>query len=484
MIADLLKRPHISLISLLLALLIMFTGCNGNKGEGDTDSSGESVAEQSLQNSGDSSMVAGNLSSGSSSTPLEATSSGEEIKDISNINNAPKDNIHILMWRKYTKTEEALIASYTKKTGIKIYTTVTTEKEYATKLVSLASGRNSPDIVCFSSGHFPGLVATSLQPLEDEIFSLQSECWHKPYMDAYKINGRYFGVAMNKSWSCENSSYITYYNPAVLRQCGITEMPYQLYTQGKWNWDRQTELAKKITTYKPNDYVGLALQSNDLFMCSAGEDFATYNGQSFTNKLKDVKDNSLLVKAWKTAAELNKSGVLSSWSLDAVKSGKVGIFSAATWGLCNESGWFDSVVGGYGALQAVPIAGPAGKTAYTPIKPMLWGVAKNAKNPEGAAYFLRFFLDVSNISLSATFYNRQFETVYQKVTAITAKKKIMIGVGITDYLKSGKYLELCNELVSSNISKVFNLLTEDNKELNISIEKANSDLAMLATAFE
>lgn len=388
--------------------------------------------------------------------------------------NAPKKEVHVLMWRKFHKSEQLLVDQYQKLTGVKVKVTISSEREYPTKLVSMVSGGQSPDVVMFQSNNFPGLVTKSLQPLNEKYFQLDSDCWNKTYMDAYKINGVYFGVAMPNSWSCEDCTYVTYYSPAILKKCGIKETPYQLYKKGQWNWETQNDIVRKVNAKK---LTGLSLQSTDMFMLSAGEDFTKYNGSKYTNRLDNVKGNSLLTKAWMEVAELQGDDCISGWDITNVQQGKVGLFTAISYGLYNEGDWFPTNFAKN--LEAVPVAGPKGKTAYTPVRPKVWGVPKKAKNPEGAAYFLRYFLDVSEFNQDSTFHNSQFKTVFKEITKSSAKKTIMHGSGVCDYVESGNYSKICNALAGTSPANITQQLNSKKGSVQTGIARANKDLARI-----
>ena len=109
-------------------------------------------------------------------------------------------------------------------------------------------------------------------------------------MNAYKANGKYFTVAIAGSYSVEDCLYTTYYNPQLLKGAGVTTMPYDLYKQGKWNWETQEDVLHKLVKAGT---LGMSLQSEDLFMLSAGVEFVDYNGTEFINNLSTVNSNSL-----------------------------------------------------------------------------------------------------------------------------------------------------------------------------------------------
>ena len=479
-----------SVLALLLALMMLFAACGPAEDVSSDDAANESEIssedttetpsdEVSSDTESEKEDSKDNSSKTSTSKPDNTTNTGKQAafnnaNDDTYIKNAPKGEVHVLMWRKFHKSEQLLVDQYEKLTGNKVKVTVTTESEYSTKLVSMVSGGNSPDVIMFQSNWFPGLVTKALQPLQNKYFQLDSDCWNKNYMDAYRINGVYFGVAMPQSWSCEDCTYVTYYSPQILKNCGVTTTPYQLYKDKKWNWKTQNEIATKV---KNKGFNGLSVQSFDLFMLSAGVDFAKYDGSKYTNQLGSVKGADLLTKAWMEAATLKQEEALTGWDLNNVQQGKVGLFTAISYGLYNEGNWFQTSFAKN--LEAVPVAGPEGGTSYTPVRPKCWGVPKKAKNPEGAAYFLRYFLDTSEFNFDSTFHNKQFGEVYKIITSTSAKKTVMHGSGVSDYVESGTYSKICNALVATSPSNINQQLNSKKGSVQTGIARANKDLARI-----
>ena len=485
-------KQFASVLALLLAVMMLFAACGPDEQTSEPTSSADdtqtsSVVSDESQPDDDVEESSSNTSNTQNNTSKQHTNNNtskpqaqtgkqdafNNANDATYLNTAPKGEVHVLMWRKFHKSEQLLVDQFKKLTGNNVKVTVTTESEYPTKLVSMVSGGNSPDVICFSAGNFPGLVTKSLQPLQNKYFQLDSDCWNKNYMDAYRINGVYFGVAQPQSWSCEDCTYVTYYSPQILKNCGITTTPFQLYKQGKWNWDKQAEIARAV---KKKGFQGLSMQSFDLYMLSAGVDFAKYDGSKYTNQLGSVKGTSLLTQAWMEAAELKQEEVLTGWDLTNVQQGKVGLFTAISYGLYNEGNWFQNNFAKN--LEAVPVAGPT-STTYTPVRPKVWGVPKKAKNPEGAAYFLRYFLDTSAFNFDSTFHNKQFGEVYKIITKTSAKKTVMHGWGVADYVESGTYSKICNALVATSPQNITNQLNSKKGSVQTGIARANKDLARI-----
>ena len=382
--------------------------------------------------------------------------------------------VHILMWRQYTQTEKSLVDSFYQKTGIKIRTTVTTEAEYATKLAALISGKDSPDVVCFNSEDFPAFVVNSLQPLKNSVFKLDDPIWYKPYMDNYSVNGKHFAVAINGAWITECTNYVTYYNPNAL--VGLAD-PYELYKQGRWNWSAAKEIATAVSQ-KGSNYMGMSLQSKDLYMLSAGLEFISYDGKQFTNNLDDGAQTKSITAAWNEVSTLVSDNLVKRWDPQGISNGTTGLFSAIAFGLYNEGGWFDNVTtkGGVEALKAVPVAGPDNGLRYVPSRPNVFGVAKGAKNPEATAYFLRYFLDPSNCDMDKTFYNDQFKEVFNIITNKTTRKQVLVTCGVMDYTTEGSYLEFCDELASAAPAQQTTIINKYQSRFATNIKRANNQL--------
>lgn len=387
-----------------------------------------------------------------------------------------KNEIKILIARKFTPTEQNLINEYKKITGVQITTVYTTETEFETKLISMIISGNPPDIVPFGMSNFPSVVTKCLQPLNKKTFDLSSNIWNTEFLNAYKVNGNVFGVAIARNWTCEEFNYVTYYNKEVLKKCGITTMPYQLYKQGKWNWEAQEDIARKL---KNNNTGGMNIHFNDLIMHTANEDFVEYNNTEFSNATDNITEASLLAKAWQYIGVMKRDLLLNDGGVELFNYGLSGLYSASAFGMYNESGWFDSTVYGYEKIEVVPMAGPKGKTAYTPVRPICWGVPKKADNKEGAAHFLKFFLNTKHINQSSTFYNKQFEEVFVQITDKYSKRSVMYASGLCDYIEKGRYNLICRRIIHPSFSNISNTVNEQKYHIDIAVERANKDIARI-----
>lgn len=386
-----------------------------------------------------------------------------------------KKGVRILMWREMHPTEEKMMEDFEKKTGCDVEVILTTEKDYLTKLVSLIGAGQSPDVVTVQSERFPGTIIRAMQPLNPTTFRLEDEIWNKQYMDCYKIGNYYFSVAIPGSWSCEDCVYVTYYQPTVLKNCGINTTPYELYKQGKWNWTTQYNMVTKVAG-AGKGYTGISMQSWDLFMLSAGLDFVDYKDSQFVNNMQTP--STMLTKSWQEVCKLNATNLAQTWNPTRVLQGKVGLFSAIAYGIYNEGSWgFDKIEGGSGSIECVPLAGPEGQKAYTPYRAKTWGTPKGSKNQEGAAYFLRYWLDPSNCDMLSTAINKQAYEVYKIITSKNHTKKQIVTSGVLDLMSPGSYKSLCDQLYSASSNNVTTALDSQKGTIANAVNRANKDLA-------
>ncbi len=316
--AILTSKRSVGILALLLAIIICFSACGGEVESSSTDGTGEdaatdtSVVSTASENKTED-KTEDNASTGSknqATASKNTTVVGKTVWDKDYLKSMPASvknkGVKLLLWRKLENSEQKMINDFTKKTGCKVDVITTTEAAYSTKLVSMITAKESPDVCVLMTTQFPSIASKSMQPLDDKIFRLKDDCWNKQYMDTYIINGKYYGVAMSGAWNCTDTVYMTYYQPSVLKSCGVTRMPYELWKEGKWNWEEQYQIASAVKK-AGKSYTGISYQSSDLFMLSAGVDFVTYNGKKFTNNLGSAKDDSVIVKAWKQVCRLSQS---------------------------------------------------------------------------------------------------------------------------------------------------------------------------------
>lgn len=485
-----------SLIALLLAALMLLSACGGT--ETSSTLSEDNSADSSQTESGLNETPTENNTDDASNTQSAVQNSSKQNNVAQNSNVQTQSNkttwdkdylstipasvkakeIHILMWRKYDEPEQKMVDEFQSKTGIKIRTTVTTEQEYSTKLISLISGGDAPDIAMISTDTFPGVVTKACSPLDPKVYRLDDAAWYKTYMDCFKVNGKYFSVAMNKSPSCEDTNHMLYYLKSTLKNCGITTTPWQLYKQGKWDWAAQSEIISKASA---KGITGLSMHSYDTYMQSTGNGFVKYDGKQFTNNMS----NPTVLKAWTEFTTVCSNSEVTSWDYKNIAAGKVALFASISYQGLRASKVFrnekgdPTVQGGIENIECVPIAGPTQSTAYTPVMAKSWANPKGSKNPEGAAFFLRYFLDIANIDYENIFHNNQIKEVYNTICSKNAKKHITYEKGVVSFTDKNLYTTIVTALKFSTPANIKQKLDSYNKTINAPIKQANTALSRI-----
>ncbi len=384
--------------------------------------------------------------------------------------------VDVLLWRDPQKVDTALVEAFEKKTGIKVnlISTPNNSAAYATKLASLISSGDAPDVVNLGASNFPAWAITSLEPIDPKTFRLDDKFWNKTIMDQYKINGNYYGVSTEGSWYCDDTSYVTYYYPEKLKGMGITTMPYDLYKAGKWNTDAVANIARKVHE-KGNTYFGVSIQTNTIsnpYMLAAGVDFVKYDGKEYTSNLS----NATVLKYQQMLAQWYQDGLVTGWDSTGLQNGTVGLFDAISYGLYVDSKWFPQL-SDPGVLDAVPIAGKA-----TPSNAKLWGVGKGAKNVEAGVFFIRFFIDPKSFdytsfgSMKGTFEDDQMYAVWQDITSSKKPHTENIAIGALTYYDSSAYGNLTSKLSTTTAANIKTVLDEYGATMKAACNKANKYL--------
>ena len=506
------KSRVLKILSLVLALMMVvcvFSACGKDSGEGSdepeilyVDENGNPIDPDSLNNdddtaSGDDATEstpggAGDASSKTQQTASRTTSGKtnsqtEVVKGKTKFEADPYSDIpeslkgttvEVLLWRTPEATDTALAEAFEKKTGIKVKYTFTPNNTaaYATKLATMVSSKESPDLVSMGSGSFPSFAISYLEPLDEEVFRLDDPFWNKSFMDCYKINGKYYCLAASGTWYCDDVNFVTYYNPAALKQNGIETTPYQIWKQNKsaWTIDKMVELARKFKS-KNDTYHGISYQSNTCpnpYLLSSGVDFVKYDGKkTFSSNISDTTVLSMSQKF----ADWYSEGLIEGWDSAGVGNGTVAFFDAIAYGMYKDANWFTIPTS---QIECVPVAG-----THTPANPKVWGIPKNAKNAQGAAYFLRFFLDSESFKLTSfgsfesTFATTQMHEVFMYMSAASTPKTINITRGVLDYYDTSAYNQFISKLNSTTSANIKTELDTYSRTIDAACNRANKKLS-------
>ena len=252
------KKNALKLLSVTVAFCMCLgtmAGCNKSNNSSDATMSdeflGEFYVEDSSNSDGTDSTGDGTAStSGSSSTGQNGSSS----IDVSKLKG---QTVQMLMWRELNVAEKKVLENFKKSTGINVRYTVVNQKDYMTKVAGEIASGSGLDICAIQSGGmsiltsdiypsaFPvGTIATMQPFFEATGQNPNDSIWAKSWMDPYKINGKYYGVAVAGGW--HTLSTVIYYNKDLFEENGI-KTPRELWKAGNWNWETFKAAALEIS---------------------------------------------------------------------------------------------------------------------------------------------------------------------------------------------------------------------------------------------
>jgi hypothetical protein len=106
-----------------------------------------------------------------------------------------------------------------------------------------------------------------------------------------------------------------------------------------------------------------------------------------------------------------------------------------------------------------------------------WGVALGAKNVEGAAFFLRYWLDPKNYDMTSIFLNADFANAFS--TFVSMKKNPLRSFGVMGMTNPGALETLSFELQKTSEDQINALLQQRKNIVQAAVDKANSALSGL-----
>ena len=447
----------------------------GNSNKNDSASTDDKTTSDSTQNNS-SADKSGNKTDGGKVTIDMAKLKGQTVT--------------MMMWRELNVSEKKVLENFQKATGFNVKYSVVNQKEYMTKVAAEIAGKSGLDICAIQSGgmsiltsdtypsSFPVGTYATMQPFFEVTGQDQNESvWAKSWMDPYKLNDKYYGVAIAGGW--HTLSTVVYYNVDLFEENGITT-PRELWKAGNWNWDTFMDAAKQISDID-DYYYGYAGRDSYAYMLSAGCDYVGYNGKKFTNTSEDAK----LKKAWEFSNEMMNSGAQfkpdgSSNFPQLFLEGKFGMYGEGSYCMLDIG-----MLGDYAynkkdvdfEIDAVPFPSPKGETATAIHRGNLFGIAKNAKNPVAAGVFLRFWLDPKNsLPFSKTAINNNMRDAFEWINAESTPKKAFLAGGVLGYQDAEKMGNLTYRLLTEPSSQITSTIAMFKSFINTSVDQANKVL--------
>lgn len=402
------KKVFKELLTVVLAVCVLLTLCScAKKGDSSESSTlddnnvlaGIGVDGQGISNGGDD----------ASNSTGKGSSSGSKSQSVSFPEKLKGTTVTFAVWGDENAKEYAKVAKYfTKLSKINVKYVTYDQEKYPSTIVEQNAAGKGPDIV-ICNFKFP-VIAEAVQPLP-AIFNLNDGFWDKRVTEALSVKGvNYFVNSYNSPFA--NSGQLVFYNKDIFSNNNI-KSPQDYVDEGNWTYET-LETCLRQANQKGFDGGAIFPQ---MIWNSTGSDLITYNPKDgkFTSGLSDPSKKSDIVYTLKYAARLFNEGIITQNPLGRFASGNMAIAVTGNFGM-KYNGWFKGMSPSSLGVVNLPATLNGKKANYSGGTQRAYGIGKNAKNIEGAYYFLRFFLDLDNYDDAGAkiFLNKNVERFYKE----------------------------------------------------------------------
>lgn len=363
-----------------------------------TTGTGTEKADGTTTAGGGSATAGTTASKDNVTTTTKGSSSASREYNMQDPNNPYKDmpaelkgtTVKFLMYWDPHPEDKAKFRAFEKTTGIKVKQVVS--PSVTEKLTTMIAAKDSPDVVRWDS--WP----TSTELLQDISVAKVNKSdpvWDQSIFKATTWKGKTYGI---NTYGEKAINYYIVYNEDMFLDNGI-KSPGEYWKNNEWNMETFEKACRDIGSLG-DDIYGYCCGTRYDFVWSAGlGGVVTYKDGQFVSNLT----NPAFVEAMRFVAQGCKDKImLYDWTpgSELFNAGKLGMILSSNYGLEKE-GFFKNAKF---TIDAVPLPEPKGQEKYNRIYGLdAFGVAQGAKNPEGAGYFMRYYLDPAYDGLDTLF---------------------------------------------------------------------------------
>ena len=396
------KKTAIRLLALMLALVMCFSlGACGDKNNGNNDDAyGDLGGDINFDGtvSGE-----GNVNADGSFGGEISQSSRQDV-----FKNIPKKlkgtTVTFAHWGDEGGAEYVKVAkAFTKATGINVKWQLYNQTTYEADIAKQIVAGKGPDIIILND-KIPQIYSVAMEL--PKIFNINDGFWDPRITEQTKFKGKSYFVNSYYSPYVPTAGIVVY-NKKIFNDNGLTS-PVDYINQGNWTWEtfKQCMLdADKI------GYYGGVLDPY-LMGLTMGTGFMSYDAK--TGKLSANKNNEAMLKSLKFYAECRAEGLVGNYLIAQYPAGNIAMLTTDAYAIKKNGYLKDMSASDFGAVR-MPDSFEGKPCNYGGVGLRAYGLAKNAKNPEGAYYFLRYFLDIDNCNKDANIFgNKEMQKFYSQ----------------------------------------------------------------------
>lgn len=477
------KISRLSAFILALLLIVTAAGCRKDEEEWSTYTSMIEVGGEEVPTGDEDSTASGNNASGGNNTSGGNTATGNkkpgtvvtgaDSKEMAYFQNVPAKldgtTVYFATWIDHNKNESAQVLSdFEDITGIKVKLTTIAQTDYISKLTSLVAAGEGPDVIVNNS-EWPRILPLC-KPLNETILDTTDSFWDQEVVKKYTVNGKpYLVNVLNGAWDLGGACVV--YNKRIFEDNGITT-PSLYYQEGRWTLDNFFKCAKELKAVVKEAGVGIEL---DTFLGVYANNMITYDpsSQSFKSNIDDPTYISTLTKLIE-ARDAGYANVTDDGNRYLFEGERMGMLFTGTYGL-RKTGHFDHMDQEDLEFVLVPRENSSAKQLYGNVGGRSYGICKGAKNADGAAYFLRYFLNMDFYDKDEIFKNEDCAALDKQIKANLNRSRMSVTdtvISITTG-SSGDIYKIFPDLKTCTASQVQAALKSGSNSLNSCINKAN-----------
>ena len=363
---------------------------------------------------------------------------------------------------------QQLAKAFTKATNINVKWQLYNQLSYESDILKQIAAGNGPDVIIIND-HLPQTYEIA-QPLPS-IFNIKDGFWNPTVSEHTKLNGKYYFV------NSYNSPYIVgsivVYNKRIFSQNGI-KSPLDYYKAGKGNWSYE-DLKKCMLDVKAKGFYGGIIDPTNIAAQLGG---SMFNYSAKTGKVTGSATDPKLLEAVRYYAECREENLCGNYFIANYPSGNIAIALTDPYAIKYNGYLKDMSPSDYGAVMP-PNYFKGKKLNYRSGSIRGYGIAKNASNPEGGYYFLRYFLDLDKYTENGIqifgnkemqkFYTETFLKVYASEKVYFRNLQGSLNLVSSDWLHSKVWQEARNVApgqVAVSMAKNKNIVNNAVKEAN------------------
>lgn len=370
---------------------------------------------------------------GSGKTPVQNAGNSDEQYFLDMPTELRGTTVKFATWIDHTATDTAdVLSGFEVETGMKVELVQVGQTEYISKLIGLIGSDQAPDVVVENDA-FPRTLGV-LMPLEIETTGLdvKDPFWDQEITKTFTIGKHCYLVnAANTTWTF--ASVMTYFDKTVLAENGIVT-PAELVEKNNWNIDSLWTLMEQIKTTCGFSRPGVGIEFDQWLDMHGGGQLAWDNEtDTFKNTIKEENTRKAIDYLMK-GKDAGLLRIVYNHNDDITK-GTLPVQIAGPYGLRKHPGWFWQMDADDLGFAYAPKVNASDENYPASAKLRAYGICKGSKNPKGAAYFLRYFLNGDNYNLDEMFKSEEAKEMYLKLRVIqdVSKPNFMDSVGrVTD----------------------------------------------------